>query len=98
DGMIYDESTNKVLLVCGDAGVLILLSPDVDPKNGSTDAVIDLEGKPEFLAADGRGKVYVNLVNKDQVAVVDIKARKVLAHWSTAPGGSPVGMAIDREQ
>jgi len=27
--------------------------------------------------------------------VVDIKARKVLAHWPVAPGGSPVGLSID---
>jgi hypothetical protein len=71
------------------------LKPDVDPKTGSIDAPIDLGGKPEFLASDGAGKVYINLEDKDQVAVVDIKARKVLAHWPVAPGGSPVGLAID---
>jgi DNA-binding beta-propeller fold protein YncE len=97
DGVIYDAATNKVLVVCGDAGVLVPISADADPKNGSADAAIELGGKPEFLAADGRGKVFVNLVDKDQVAVVDLKARKVDAHWSTAPGGSPVGMAIDPE-
>jgi hypothetical protein len=71
------------------------LKPDVDPKTGSIDAPIDLGGKPEFLASDGAGKVYINLEDKDQVAVVDIKARKVLAHWPVAPGGSPIGLAID---
>ncbi|HVU32675.1 MAG TPA: hypothetical protein VHE61_04525 [Opitutaceae bacterium] len=95
DGIIYDPSTNKVLLVCGDAGVLIPISPDIDPKTGSADPAIELGGKPEFLAADGRGRVYVNLVNKSEVAVVDVRAAKVLAHWPTAPGGTPVGMAID---
>ena len=55
-------------------------------------------GKPEFLAADGAGKVYVNLEDKDQIAVVDLKARKVLAHWPVAPGGSPVGLSIDTEK
>jgi hypothetical protein len=54
-----------------------------------------LGGKPEFLASDGAGKVYINLEDKDQVAVVDLKARKVLAHWPVAPGGSPVGLSID---
>src|ERR1700688_241882 len=48
---------------------------------------------PSFF--DGAGKVYINLEDKDQVAVVDIKARKVLAHWPVAPGGSPVGLSID---
>ena len=95
DGIIYDKATGLVLVSCGDDGTLVTIKPDVDPKTGSIDAPIDLGGKPEFLAADGAGKVYVNLEDKDQIAVVDLKARKVLAHWPVAPGGSPVGLAID---
>jgi hypothetical protein len=95
DGIIYDKATGLVLVSCGDDGTLVTIKADVDPKNGSIDAPIDLGGKPEFLAADGTGKVYVNLEDKDQIAVVDLKARKVLAHWPVAPGGSPVGLAID---
>ena len=95
DGIIYDKASGLVLVVSGDDGVLMTLKPDVDPKTGSIDAPIDLGGKPEFLASDGAGKVYINLEDKDQVAVVDIKARKVLAHWPVAPGGSPVGLSID---
>ncbi|HTL55544.1 MAG TPA: hypothetical protein VL361_07680 [Candidatus Limnocylindrales bacterium] len=95
DGVIYDPGSGKVLVVCGDAGVLIPISPDLDPATGKADAAVELGGKPEFLAADGQGKVYVNLVDKDQVAVVETKAMKVLAKWPTSPGGAPVGMAID---
>ncbi len=98
DGIIYDSVSNKVLLVSGDGGVLIPISPDVDPASGSADPAIDLGGKPEFLAADGRGKAYINLVDKNQVAVVDTRTMKVLAHWPTTPGGSPVGMSMDRER
>jgi hypothetical protein len=95
DGIIYDKASGLVLVVSGDDGALMTLKPDVNPKTGSIDAPIDLGGKPEFLASDGAGKVYINLEDKDQVAVVDIKARKVLAHWPVAPGGSPVGLSID---
>ena len=95
DGIIYDKSTGLVLVACGDAGVLITLKADADPKTAAIDAPIELSGKPEYLATDGAGKVYVNLVDKDQVVVVDLKARKVLARWPVAPGGSPVGLAID---
>jgi DNA-binding beta-propeller fold protein YncE len=98
DGIIYDKSTGLILVSCGDAGVLVTLKADADPKTAAIDAPIELGGKPEFLAADGAGKVYVNLEDKDQVAVVDLKARKVLAHWPVAPGGSPVGLSIDTEK
>jgi hypothetical protein len=98
DGIIFDKASGLVLVVSGDDGVLMTIKPDVDPKTGSIDAPIDLGGKPEFLAADGAGKVYINLEDKDQVAVVDLKARRVLAHWPVAPGGSPVGLSIDTEK
>jgi len=95
DGVIYDPGSGKVLAVCGDAGVLIPISPDLDVRTGKADAPVELGGKPEFLAADGRGRAYINLVDKDQVAVVDTKTMKVLNKWPTGPGGSPVGMAMD---
>jgi DNA-binding beta-propeller fold protein YncE len=95
DGVIYDPASGKVLVVCGDAGVMIPIQPDLDVATGKADPSVDLGGKPEFLAADGHGKAYINLVDKDQVAVVDTKTMKVLDKWSTAPGGSPVGMAMD---
>jgi len=95
DGIIFDKASGLVLVVSGDDGILMTLKPDVDPKTGSIDAPIDLGGKPEFLAADGAGKVYINLEDKNQVAVVDLKARRVLAHWPVAPGGAPVGLSID---
>jgi hypothetical protein len=98
DGIIFDKASGLVLVVSGDDGVLMTLKPDVDPKTGAIDAPIDLGGKPEFLVSDGAGKVYINLEDKNQVAVVDIKARKVLAHWPVAPGGAPVGLSIDPDK
>jgi DNA-binding beta-propeller fold protein YncE len=95
DGIIYDPSVGRVLVVSGDGGTLMSIKPDIDPASGKIEAPIDLGGKPEFLATDGNGKAYINLEDKDNVAVVDLKARKVIAHWPVAPGGSPVGMAID---
>lgn len=95
DGIIYDSALKRVLVVSGDKGALMSFSPEIDPAKGKIDPPIELGGSPEFLAADGSGKVYVNLMDKDAVAVVDMKARKVIARWPVAPGGTPVGMAID---
>ena len=98
DGIIYDPASRKILVSCGDAGVLLPIAPDVDLKAGRADAAIRLGGKPEFLVADGHGRVFINLVDKDQVAVVDTKTMKVVDKWPTAPGGSPVGMSMDTER
>ncbi|HEY7302760.1 MAG TPA: YncE family protein [Bryobacteraceae bacterium] len=98
DGIIYDSGSKLVLVVSGDGGVLMTLKPDVDPVRGKIDSAIGLGGKPEFLAADNAGKAYVNLEDKDQLAVVDLRARKVLAHWPVTPGGEPVGLALDAQK
>jgi len=84
-----------VLVVSGDKGVLLSFKPDIDPKTGAIDPAIDLGGSPEFLTSDGSGRAYVNLMDKNEVAVVDLAARKVVARWPVAPGGAPVGMSLD---
>jgi DNA-binding beta-propeller fold protein YncE len=94
DGIIYDAKQNLVLAVSGDGGTLMTFAPDIDPAKGKVTS-IDLGGKPEFLAADGTGKVFINLEDKDIVAVVDLKSGKVINRWPVAPGGAPVGMALD---
>jgi hypothetical protein len=97
DGIIYDAVLNRVLAVSGDKGLLMTFKPDIDPKNGKIDPPIPLGGSPEFLASDGTGRVYVNIEDKDLVAVVDLNSGKVIARWPVAPGGHPVGMALDRK-
>src|SRR5437762_1335713 len=77
---------------------MVPIAPDVDLQAGQADAAVHLGGKPEFLVADGQGKVFINLVDKDLVAVVDTKTMKVIAKWPTAPAGAPVGMSMDKER
>jgi len=97
DGIIYDAKQDRVLAVSGDGNALMVIKPDMDP-NGKIDPPIQLGGAPEFLAADGSGRVFVNLEDKDMVAVVDLKTNKVVQRWPVAPGGHPVGMSIDAAQ
>ncbi len=95
DGIIFDPLSGRVLVVSGRGKALMSFKPDIDPKSGKIDEPIALHGEPEFLAADAAGKVYINLMDTHEVAVVDLKAKKVVANWPVAPGGLPVGMAID---
>jgi DNA-binding beta-propeller fold protein YncE len=95
DGIIFDSNSGNILVVSGRGKALMTFKPDIDPNSGKIQDPIALRGEPEFLAADPSGKVYINLMDTHQVAVVDLKSRKVLDNWSVAPGGLPVGMAID---
>ncbi|HWB33537.1 MAG TPA: YncE family protein [Acidobacteriaceae bacterium] len=97
DGIIYDAKQDRVLAVSGDGNTLMVIDPAMDP-NGKMAPPIQLGGAPEFLATDGSGKVFVNLEDKDMVAVVDLKTRSVVHRWPVAPAGHPVGMSIDPAQ
>lgn len=94
DGIIYDAGSNRVLVGCGDAEALVAIDPDADLKTASADK-IDLGGKPEFLAADGKGRAFVNLEDKSEIAVVNVKEKKVIDRWKLGTGESPAGLAID---
>ena len=95
DGIIFDANSGNVLVVSGRGKALMSFKPDIDPNSGNIGAPVALRGEPEFLAADAAGKVYINLMDTNEVAVVDLKTRAVVAHWPVAPGGQPVGMALD---
>ena len=94
DGAIYDSGTDRVLVSCGDANQMLVLDPHADVTAMKAEKV-DLGGKPEFLAADGQGRAFVCLNDKNQIAVVDLKAMKVTERWPTGTGTSPAGLAID---
>ncbi|MDB6014083.1 MAG: hypothetical protein JWL65_6333 [Gammaproteobacteria bacterium] len=95
DGIIFDSTDNLVLAVSGRGKALLSFRPDIDPHNGKLDTVAALRGEPEFLAADAKGRVYINLMTTNEVAVVDLEKHAVVANWPVAPGGNPVGIALD---
>jgi len=56
---------------------------------------VELGGKPEYLAADGKGQAYVCLNDKNTIAVVDLKTKTVTNRWATGTGTQATGLAID---
>ena len=69
-----------------------------EAKTGKVVATIPLPGKPEFAQASPRAKrVYNNLEDKSEVAVIDTVEHKVVNTWPTAPGEEPSGMAFDNQ-
>src|SRR5206468_3426536 len=68
----------------------------INSKSASVSATIPLGGNPEFAAVDETvGRVYCNIEDKSEVAVIDTDKHEVVAHWSLAPGEGPSGIALD---
>ncbi len=91
DAILYDPYSRRVFTFNGRGG-------DATAIDAATEKVVGtvaLEGRPEFAATDGAGKVYVNIEDKSEVAEIDPKALKVTKRWSLSPGDSPSGLAID---
>ena len=73
DCIVYDPASKRVFTMNGDSHS----STVIDAKTGMVVKTIDLIGSPEFAVADGKGMIYANLANKDQVAAIDARTLEV---------------------
>jgi YVTN family beta-propeller protein len=69
----------------------------VDAASNKVLATIPLGGKPEFPASDGKGKLFVNIEDKNEIAAVDVKTNTVTAHWPLTGCEEPSALAFDVE-
>src|SRR6202049_3377045 len=77
DGIMFDPYDERVW-------VLSHMPPYatvIDGKEGTVVGTLDLGGQPEQAVSDGKGTVYVNIMDKANVAVVDAKKLTVTAHY-----------------
>jgi DNA-binding beta-propeller fold protein YncE len=91
DAIQYEASSKRVFTFNG-------RSKDATAFNAQTGAVegtIPLGGKPEFSAADGKGKIYVNIEDTNEIAEIDAKSLKVTKKYSLKPCDEPSGLAMD---
>jgi DNA-binding beta-propeller fold protein YncE len=92
DGIMSDRWNDRVYVFSHSAPNATV----IDPKDGSIVGTIDLGGAPEQAASDGKGHIYVDLEDKDSIAVVDAKTLKVTTTYSFAgKGGGCAGLAMD---
>lgn len=68
----------------------------IDARAAKPLVTIPLDGTPEFGIADpAAGRVYCNIEDKSEVAVIDASRHQVIANWPLAPGEEPTGIALD---
>ncbi len=92
DGMLFDPFNERV-------HVFSHRAPNdtvINAVDGSVIGTIDLGGAPEEAQSDGHGTLYVDLEDKDAIAVVDTKTMKVTATYDiSAKCGGPAGLGLD---
>ena len=93
DCVVYDPASKRVFVMNGDPHT----STVIDAKSGTTVGTIDLGGAPEFAVADGKGTVYANLEDKNELVAIDSRTLAIKSRWPVAPAGGPTALAIDQE-
>jgi hypothetical protein len=91
DAIIYEPVTKHVFTFNGDSHN----STVIDAVKESVITNIDLIGKVEFPAVDGKGMVYDNNPEKNDIVAIDARTNTIKSRWPTDPAGQPTSMAID---
>jgi DNA-binding beta-propeller fold protein YncE len=92
DGILHDPFNDRIWVFSHVAPHATV----IDAADGSVVGTMDLGGAPEQAASDGKGHLYVDLEDKNSIAVVDTKTLKVTATYDlTGSGGTCAGLAMD---
>jgi DNA-binding beta-propeller fold protein YncE len=92
DAILYEPGTRRLFTFNGRGKNATVF----DATNGTVVATIDLGGKPEFAVTDGT-RVFVNIEDTSEIAVIDPKKAAVEKRAPLAPCVEPSGLAIDRK-
>jgi YVTN family beta-propeller protein len=93
DAILYEPFSKKIITCNGRSQNLSI----IDPVENKLIDSIPVGGKPETAVSNDAGKLYVNIEDKNEIVVVDIKTRTVEAHWPITPGEEPTGLVIDKK-
>ena len=91
DAAAYDPATRTVWVMDPGSGEATV----IDPTSAKVLATVPVGGSLEFATSDGHGRLYVNVEDKNEVAVIDTRARKVTARFLLQGCDGPTGIAYD---
>jgi len=93
DFIVYDAVTRRVFAFNGRSANASVIDATTD----TLVATIALRGKPEAAVADGRGGVYVDIEDTDELTAIDAAAATVTATWPLKGCKEPAGLALDAQ-
>ena len=92
DGYLNDPYLHRFYILSHSEPNITVL----DDKDGSILGTIDIGGAPEQAAIDSHGKIYVDIVNKAAIAVIDASTMKMVGRYDlSSKGGGCAGLALD---
>jgi YVTN family beta-propeller protein len=93
DAILYEPYSKQIITCNGTSNDLSIL----DPLENKLVATIPVGGKPETAVSNQSGLLFVNIEDKNEIVVVNLKTNKIESHISLAPGEEPTGLAFDKK-
>jgi hypothetical protein len=91
DDITFEPVSGRVLAFNGRSRSVTL----IDAAAGKAISTVALPGKPEFAVSDGKGKVYDNIEDTNEIVEIDAATAKVTKKYALTGCEGPSGLAMD---
>lgn len=93
DAILFDPFSKRVFTFNGKGHD----TTAIDAAKGEVTGKLDLGGKPEFSASDGKGTIFVNIEDTSEIVAFDPQKLTVKSRWKLTGCDEPTGLSIDRK-
>jgi DNA-binding beta-propeller fold protein YncE len=92
DGILGDPADQRIYVLSHSAPNVTV----INAVDGSVAGTIDIGAAPEQAVSDGKGHLYIDMEDKDRIAVVDTKSMTMTGSYGLeGKCGTPAGLAFD---
>ncbi len=93
DAAVYNPDDKMLYVMNAGDGVISI----IDPVAAKQVATIAVPGALEFAALDGKGHLFVNIEDKNELATIDLKRRAVMRRTKLDGCDGPSGLAYTKD-
>ena len=90
DAVVYEPVSRRVWVMNAHDGTITI----IDPIAAKAEASLTIGGGLELAALDGRGHLFVNIEDKNELVEVDLKRRTVMRRVALVGCDGPTGLAL----
>jgi DNA-binding beta-propeller fold protein YncE len=91
DAISYDPASRRLFAFNHSGGSATV----IDPATVKSAGTIEVGGKVEEGQADGKGTVWVNVEDRNEIVRLDSRKQVVTARWAIGPCETPTGLGFD---
>lgn len=93
DCIIYDPASKHVFVMNGGSKDATAIDPATEKVVGTA----AMGGRPEYAVADGKGTIFDNIQDKNEVAALDTHSLQIKSRWPIAPAERAASLTMDRQ-